>query len=93
MINLAEVLQLLIRGHVEFIVIGGVAASAHGSARSTTDLDIVYRRTPENIARLAGALSGYSPYLRGAPQGLPFRFDEAKTTEAFAAWRSHASSS
>ena len=77
MINLAEVLQLLIRGHVEFIVIGGVAASAHGSARSTTDLDIVYRRTPENIRRLVVAVSGYSPYPRGAPQGLPFRFDEA----------------
>lgn len=77
MINLPEVLQLLSRGGVEFIVIGGVAASAHGSARSTTDLDIVYRRNVENIARLANALSGCSPYLRGAPPGLPFYFDEA----------------
>ena len=34
---------------VEFIVVGGAAAIAHGVARLTLDLDIVYRRTPENI--------------------------------------------
>ena len=61
---------------VEFIVIGGVAATAHGSARSTVDLDVVYRQTQENVARLAAALAPYQPYLRGAPPGLPFRFDE-----------------
>jgi len=61
---------------VEFIVIGGVAATAHGSARSTVDLDVVYRRTRENVARLAAALAPHQPYLRGAPPGLPFRFDE-----------------
>ena len=37
-------------GRVEFIVVGGVAARAHGSARLTNDLDVLYRRTPENIA-------------------------------------------
>ncbi|MDQ3298204.1 MAG: nucleotidyltransferase [Myxococcota bacterium] len=60
---------------VEFIIIGGVAATAHGSAHVTVDLDIVYRRTPENMARLAAALAPHQPYLRGAPPGLPFRFD------------------
>jgi predicted nucleotidyltransferase len=77
MINLEEVLRLLERGGVEFIVVGGVAAAAHGSARSTTDLDIVYRRTPDNLARLVATLAPYEPYLRGAPPGLPFRWDEA----------------
>ena len=62
-------------GGVEFVVIGGMAATAHGSAHVTVDLDIVYRRTPENISRLAAALSPLQPYLRGAPPGLPFRFD------------------
>jgi predicted nucleotidyltransferase len=61
---------------VEFIIIGGVAATAHGSARLTEDLDLVYRRTPDNIARLVAALMPYTPYLRGAPPGLPFRWDE-----------------
>ena len=34
-----------------------------------------YRRTPDNIARLATALATINPYLRGALPGLPFRFD------------------
>lgn len=73
--DLPAQLALLVEAKVEFIVIGGVAATAHGSARLTLDLDVVYRRTPENIARLAHCLASHSPYLRGAPPGLPFRFD------------------
>jgi hypothetical protein len=61
---------------VEFIVIGGIAAGVHGSARTTTDLDVVYRRTPQNIARLVAALAPHEPYLRGAPPGLPFIWDQ-----------------
>lgn len=77
MTNFLELMRILSQAGVEFIVVGGAAASAHGSARSTTDLDIAYRRTPENISRLVTALSPHSPYLRGAPPGLPFRWDEA----------------
>ena len=60
---------------VEYIVIGGAAGIAHGSARLTQDLDIVYRRTPDNLINLSAALAGLSPYLRGAPAGLPFLWD------------------
>jgi hypothetical protein len=60
---------------VEFILVGGLAASAHGSARFTQDVDVVYRRSEANISRLAVALNTVSPYLRGAPPGLPFRWD------------------
>ena len=75
MIDFDTVFGVLVRGGVEFIVIGGAAATIHGSARVTRDLDIVYRRTPENLRRVVDALSAYSPYLRGAPAGLPFRWD------------------
>jgi predicted nucleotidyltransferase len=68
-------IDALAGGGVEFIVIGGVAATLHGSARATLDLDVVYRRTPENIGRLVSALAPLQPYLRGAPPGLPFVFD------------------
>jgi hypothetical protein len=57
---------------VEFIIVGGAAATAHGSARLTLDLDIVYQRTKENIGRIVNALRSIQPYLRGAPPGLPF---------------------
>jgi hypothetical protein len=61
---------------VEFIIVGGVAGTIHGAARATADLDIVYRRTPENMARLVRAIGALSPYPRGAPPGLPFSFDD-----------------
>lgn len=71
-----DLLRALAGRNVEFIIVGGAAATAHGSARLTQDLDIVYRRTPENMARLVAALGPSSPYLRGAPPGLPFSRDE-----------------
>ena len=75
MIDLERALQELGRAGVEFIIVGGVAATIHGSARLTQDLDVVYARTPENIERLTAALAPHKPYLRGAPPGLPFRWD------------------
>jgi hypothetical protein len=70
-----RLLTTLTHADVEFIIIGGFAATAHGSAHITVDLDVVYSRTADNIGRLARALDPLRPYLRGAPRGLPFRFD------------------
>jgi predicted nucleotidyltransferase len=75
-----RLLMALAEGGVEFIVVGGVAAAAHGAARTTLDLDVVYRRTSENIAKLVAALRPLGPYLRGAPPGLPFAWDERTIT-------------
>jgi hypothetical protein len=76
MMDLEGLLRLLSRHRVEFIIVGGVAGVLHGSARSTQDLDIVYARSAENHRRLASALKEHRPYLRGAPPGLPFSWDE-----------------
>ena len=77
MTDYRKALDTLRGGQVRFIVIGGVAATAHGSAQLTNDLDVVYARGPEDIARLAAALQPHRPYLRGVPAGLPFKFDAA----------------
>ena len=63
---------------MEVILIGGVAANAHGAVRLTRDIDMVYSRSDENIRRLVACLTPLKPYLRGAPPGLPFLW-EAKT--------------
>jgi len=76
MTDFRALLTLLSRESVEFIIVGGAAATAHGSARLTQDLDVVYRRSHENVARIVNALGPHNPYLRGAPPGLPFSFDE-----------------
>ena len=75
MTDFGQLLGVLSHHQVRFIIIGGFAATAHGSAFLTVDLDVVYDRTAENVARLVEALAPLSPYLRGAPPGLPFRLD------------------
>ena len=61
---------------VEYVLVGGVAAAVHGSVRLTQDVDIVYRRSDENLRRLEEALASCHPYPRGAPAGLPFEWSE-----------------
>ena len=70
-----KVLRLLTENKIEFILIGGLAAIYHGSARLTQDVDVVYSRNSENLTRLCNALKPINPYLRGAPKNLPFIFD------------------
>ena len=70
-----KIIPLLVEQGIEFILIGGVAAIAHGAARATYDVDIVYARSDANISRVAASLMPFAPYLRGAPPGLPFRWD------------------
>ena len=75
--QLEHLLATLTAAGVEFIIVGGVAARAHGSARLTDDLDVSYARSPANLARIVAALSPLHPYLRGAPPGLPFDWSVA----------------
>lgn len=77
MTNIDLILDRLHLCGVDFVVIGGVAATAHGSARVTYDIDLLYSRSDENIARLVDALRPLAPYLRGAPPGLPFDWSVA----------------
>jgi len=70
-----QLIHRLVNFGVEFVIIGGVAARVHGSSRFTDDLDIVYRRNRKNVTRLVDCLAPLSPYLRGAPPGLPFHWE------------------
>jgi predicted nucleotidyltransferase len=74
--DLRRLIEVLVDGGVELILIGGAAAVAHGASRLTQDIDVVYARTSENLRRLVAALAPYHPYPRGAPPGLPFLWDE-----------------
>lgn len=75
MTDFQKLIERLVDADVRFIIVGGFAGTVHGSARSTRGLDIVYQRSAENMMRLVRALEPYRPYPRGAPPGLPFRWD------------------
>jgi hypothetical protein len=47
MMDLGGLLGSLADAGVEMIVVGGAAATAHGAARLTQDIDIVYERSPD----------------------------------------------
>lgn len=72
-----ELLRALHEAEVECIVIGGLAATIHGSARLTQDIDVCYARSAANLERLAAALRPLGPYPRGAPPDLPFEWSAA----------------
>lgn len=75
MIQLEPILKSLVESDVEFVIVGGVAITAHGSAYLTQDLDFCYLRTTENLEKIVNALSRFSPRFRGFPENLPFVFD------------------
>ena len=57
-------ISALLEGRVEFIVVGGAAAVLAGVPIVTKDLDIVHRRTPENVAKLMAVLGSLEAYFR-----------------------------
>jgi hypothetical protein len=66
---------------VDFVVIGGVAAQAHGAAQLTFDLDVAYERSDDNVSKIVEVLRSLHAQLRGAPPDVPFRLD-ARTIRA-----------
>jgi len=64
-------LEVLVRHDVRFILVGGIAAQAHGSPSLTGDLDICYARDHDNLGRLAAALADLSAVRRGLPADAP----------------------
>jgi hypothetical protein len=70
-------LRGLTKRKVRFVVVGGVAAAAHGSSRVTNDLDICYDASDRaNLVALALLLSSWDAYPRGIEPGLPFILDD-----------------
>lgn len=78
--EIGRLLGPLISHGVDFVLIGGQAGIAHGSSYPSYDLDVIYARDRDNVARLVAALEEIGVRLRGAPADLPFVLD-AKTIE------------
>ena len=61
---------------IECVLVGGVAATVHGSSVPTQDLDLCYSRDSGNMVRVVAALRSVNATLRGAPKNIPFILDE-----------------
>jgi aminoglycoside-2''-adenylyltransferase len=69
-----EILAVLDRHEVRYVLIGGLAAVLYGAAHVTTDVDIVPEEARTNLDRLAAALKELNARIRvsGEPDGVPF---------------------
>lgn len=78
-----RILSVLDRHEVEFVLVGGMAARAHGAARATADIDCVPNTDLDNLDRLANAPGELDARLRVAGMSddearqLPVRLDAA----------------
>ena len=65
--NLSELTRRLVEARVEFVLIGGFAAVAHGSTLVTRDVDICCRFSESNLKRIRDALIDLHPVHRNRP--------------------------
>jgi hypothetical protein len=65
-----QILRALLEAHVDFVLIGGLAAQVHGSPSLTRDVDVCVNVDHENLDRLAVALRGLVAIRRGLPDGV-----------------------
>ena len=62
--NLTELTRRLIEAQVEFVLVGGFAAIAHGVVRATLDVDICCRFSEDNLMRIQRAVADLHPVHR-----------------------------
>lgn len=65
-------LEHLTRYGVDFVVVGGIAATLHGTDRNTFDLDICPSQDAENLDVLGRALIEIDARLRDIEEDIPF---------------------
>jgi len=79
-----RILDVLVAHGVQFVLIGGLAAVAHGSPLLTEDVDVTPEVSERNLDRLAQALRRLDARVRhpDIPEGLPFAWDATSLASA-----------
>ena len=74
--NHKGILNRLVESNVDFVVVGGFAAVAHGSPLMTMDVDICCDMSWTNMAKLQKAIADLHPVHRMTPRRLPLDLSE-----------------
>jgi len=77
MFDPVRICEILNEERVEYVIVGGFAAVIRGSSLPTRDIDIVPSRVPENLDRLARALTRMNAEIRIEGGSVPTRIDGA----------------
>ena len=62
-----DLLKSLTDHHVDFVLIGGMAATVHGGSIVTEDVDVCTHFAKENVGRILAALAQLNPRQRMTP--------------------------
>ncbi len=77
--DLREFVELLSSLNIDFLVVGAHALAFHGHPRSTGDIDLLVRMSPQNARRLIEALNKFGfgslglterDFLKGRPDDI-----------------------
>lgn len=65
-----KILAALSKGHVRFLVAGGIAMNVHGLERVTYDLDLIIFLRKDNVLKFTGIMKrlGYQPKIPVKPE-------------------------
>jgi predicted nucleotidyltransferase len=80
--NFLDTLNQLHDSHVDFVIVGGVAAALHGGSRVTFDLDIVPNLTPDSWRAAVDLL-----WSLGARPRIPESLDRIRDIEQVRRWQ------
>lgn len=72
MVQFRELLRRLIAAELDFVVVGGVAATLHGVQEPTRDLDVCIRLSRDNWSRIVDVLTPIHPRYALTPDKRPF---------------------
>ena len=80
--NFLEILSQLHDHHVDFVIVGGVAAALHGSSRVTFDLDVVPNLTEKSWQAAVDLL-----WSLGARPRIPESLERIRDVDQVRGWR------
>lgn len=72
MSNLVQLIQVLQKSDIDFVIVGGYSAVLHGSSLVTQDLDVCISFDDNAVSRLRECLATFHPKHRMTPQKLSF---------------------
>jgi hypothetical protein len=79
--SLIDLLELLSKNHVDFIIIGGYAGIVYGCTYVTQDVDICIDLACENLLRLQSTLNDFHPVHRMTPNRIKLELTESNCTQ------------
>lgn len=81
MVQFRELLNRLLDARLDFVVVGGVAATLHGVSEPTRDLDVCIRLSPESWQRVFAVIGSLNPRFALTVDKRPIALTAAELNE------------